>query len=67
MATKRPQRLSTAIAVRFHPEALAEVKAAAEKIRLSDSDTIRKATQLGLPRLLQALGVSGKRPKSKAA
>lgn len=64
---EKKQRLGTAIAVRFHPEVLASVKDAAERTRLSDSDTVRKATEMGLPLLLEALGVSSKRPRAKAA
>jgi hypothetical protein len=69
MPRKTSQSLGPTIPVRFHPEVAASIRDTAERTRLTDADTIRKATEMGLPLLLQALGVKpARRPRlAKAA
>jgi hypothetical protein len=55
--TRSKETLGSTIPVRFHPAVRRDIRAASVKIRLSEADTIRKATEMGLPRLLEALGV----------
>lgn len=50
--------------IRFHPTVEKEIENTAGKIRLSKADTIRKATEIGLPHLLNALGVKPSRRKA---
>jgi hypothetical protein len=66
MPKKTSQLLGPAIPVRFHPEVVEHIKEAAEKTRLSDADTIRKATEMGLPLLLEALGFKSPRARRTA-
>ena len=65
--TASKETLGPTVPVRFHPEVRKDIKDASRATRLSEADTIRKATEMGIPLLLKALGVSLRSPKSKAA
>jgi hypothetical protein len=59
--TASKDSLGPTVPVRFHPEVRKDIRHASKAIRLSEADTIRKATEMGLPLLLSALGADPKK------